>query len=333
MTENLTEARHYGTDRSGKLRCGLCPHNCLIADGKSGTCGVRSNRGGTLYTLIYGEVSAVAMDPIEKKPLYHFFPGSQILSIGTKGCNFKCSFCQNWHISQDLKAHTSRYSPEAIVRLAEQNSSVGIAYTYSEPMIWFEFVVDCARLARERGLVNVMVTNGFVNPGPLDELLECIDAMNIDLKSFREESYRRVQKGGLSGVLETIRAASSRCHVELTTLVVTGINDDLGEMREIISWIAALDRNIPWHISRYYPNFKYDAAPTDVDFMLKVCREAREKLHHVYCGNIAGSHGTSDTLCPSCGATVVSRTGYSTSMCALEGGRCARCGFDLRIRQ
>ena len=188
-----------------------------------------------------------------------------------------------------------------------------------------------SKLARSRGLKNVLVTNGFVNPEPLEELLEVTDAMNIDLKSFREETYKKVQKGTLSGVLKTIDRACRRCHVELTTLVVTGINDTLEEMREIIDWIAALDRQIPWHISRYYPNYRYDAPSTDVDFMLSVSEEAVRKLSFVFLGNISGSYGRSDTVCPSCKTTVITRTGYHVRINSLKEGRCGRCGFDLKI--
>jgi pyruvate formate lyase activating enzyme len=327
------EARHYRKADDGVVQCLLCPHNCTIREGKSGICGVRTNEKGTLVSAIYGELTAMAMDPIEKKPLYHFHPGSQILSIGTKGCNFKCSYCQNWNISQDANARSSEYSPEQVVAAAEKNDSVGIAYTYSEPMIWFEFVMDCAKIARTRGLKNVLVTNGFVNPAPLDELLEFTDAMNIDLKNFREESHRKVQKGRLSDVLRTIEAAHGRCHVELTTLIVTGINDTMEEMNDIINWIAALDGDIPWHVSRYYPSFRYDAPATDVEFLLEVCDRAKERLHHVYCGNISGSYGRSDTACPRCGTVAVKRSGYHIRVTGLEHGRCAKCGHDLKIPQ
>ncbi len=325
------EARHYGKADGGAVRCGLCPHNCVVHEGKSGICGVRINENGKLVSAIYGEVTAIAMDPIEKKPLYHFHPGSEILSIGTKGCNFKCSYCQNWNISQGANAGSRNYFPEEIVAAAEKHDSVGIAYTYSEPMIWFEFVMDCAKLARARGLKNVLVTNGFVNPAPLEELLEFTDAMNIDLKNFREETHRKVQKGHLADVLRTIETSRSRCHVELTTLVVTGINDNLEEMREIIDWISAQDRNIPWHVSRYYPSYRYDAPATDVNFVVQVCDLAKQKLDHVYCGNISGSYGWSDTSCPKCGAVVIRRSGYSTRVTGLDGGRCAKCGNDLKI--
>lgn len=331
--KELVEARYY--DFEGKrVRCRLCPHMCGVNEGKAGICGIRKNIGGKLYTTIYGEVTSIAMDPIEKKPLYHFYPGSGILSIGTKGCNFACPYCQNWRISQETDVPSEYYSPEYIVRAAIQNKSIGIAYTYSEPLIWFEYVMDCARLAKKEGLKNVLVTNGYVNREPLTELLEFVDAMNIDLKSFRDETYRKEQKGRLAPVLDTITTvAHARCHVELTTLVVTGMNDDMQEMTDIIDWIAALDRAIPWHISRYHPSYNYDAPSTDIQFMYRVYEKAIQKLDYVYCGNIASGHETSDTKCPSCRATVIARSGYAVEIRNLNNGKCGSCGYDLAVRQ
>ncbi len=314
------------------MQCRLCPHNCVINNGKNGICGVRKNEGGVLYSEIYGRLTAVAMDPIEKKPLYHFFPGSRILSIGTKGCNMKCPYCQNWHISQDRTAQTSYYPSDEIVGMAKRENSVGIAYTYSEPIIWFEYVRDTSLLAKTENLKNVMVTNGFINQEPLLKLLDFIDAMNIDLKSFREDTMMKVQKARLSNVIETIKTARAKgCHIELTTLVVTGINDDIEEMRDIVDFIASVDKNIPWHISRYYPNYKYDQHATDVPFMIKVREEAVKKLSYVYCGNVSPEEPGHNTICPSCKTTVIRRTGYFTKIDKLEGGRCAACGHDLGI--
>jgi pyruvate formate lyase activating enzyme len=329
---NAHEAAFYEKQDDKSVRCRLCPHNCIIRDGKYGICGVRKNNAGLLNTEIYGRLTAVAMDPIEKKPLYHFHPGSQILSIGTRGCNLKCPYCQNWHISQDRLAQTTFYHPEQIISAAVREGSIGIAYTYSEPLIWYEYVKDTAALAREKNLVNVLVTNGFINRAPLEELLPLIDAMNIDLKSFRDETYRTVQKGKLPDVLDTIRLSHERgCHIELTTLVVTGMNDDPAEMRGIIDFIASVDPAIPWHISRYYPNYRYDRPATDVSFMMKVLEEAEAKLHYVYCGNVPAGGRGHDTRCPSCNTTVIRRSGYHTRIVSMEGGRCGACGGDLRI--
>lgn len=325
------EAAHY-IKKNGDVVCTLCPNNCIIAEGKTGICGVRENQQRTLQSLIYGEVTSMAMDPMEKKPLYHFYPGSQILSIGTKGCNFKCPYCQNWSISQDLKARTKYFSPHQVIQIALDENSIGIAYTYSEPIIWFEYVLDCAKLAREKGLKNVLVTNGYINQKPLEELLEYVDAMNIDLKNFKDETYRKVQKGKIDPVLRTIEIAHRRkCHVEITTLIVTGINDNFEEMASLVDWIASVDKNIPWHVSRYFPNYRYDAPATDISFMLEVCKRAESKLNFIYCGNILGSYGWSNTICPHCKSEVIRRSGYRTEICGLVGNACAKCGNKLNI--
>ncbi len=325
------EAKYYTSISDDKVKCLLCPHNCVIKNDKAGICGVRKNINGKLFSTIYGETTGASMDPIEKKPLYHFYPGKDILSIGTKGCNLKCPYCQNWHISQDLSVRTSYIEPADIADIADEKDSIGIAYTYSEPFIWFEYILDYSKVIRSKGLKNVFVTNGFIETDPLNELLDYSDAMNIDLKSFRDETYKKVQKGNLQKVLQTIQMAHKKCHIELTTLAVTGMNDDLGELHEMIDWISSLDKNIPWHISRYYPNYKYDAPPTDIDFMLKLHDEAMKKLNYVFCGNIPGSYGGSDTICPSCKTTVISRSGYMTSLKEIKNGKCRKCGFDLKI--
>ena len=330
--KNKRVAKYYRVNEKGSIDCLLCPHSCVIPIEKTGICGVRKNIKGKLYSTNYAEITGLSYDPIEKKPLYHFYPGTNILSIGTKGCNFKCSYCQNWNISQDLGVKTSNYSAEEIVKDAIHSGSTGIAYTYSEPFVWFEYVLDCSKLAKDSGLKNVFVTNGYINPNPLEDLLEYSDAMNIDLKSFRDVTYKKVQNGKLNNVLETIQRVYERCHLEITTLIVTGVNDDINEMKDIISWISSIDRNIPWHISRYYPNYKYDAPSTDIDFMLKVYDEAVKSLNFVFCGNISGSYGRSDTICPSCKTTVISRMGYLVSIKALKEGNCGVCGCELKIQ-
>lgn len=327
------EALYYDRIEGGAVRCRLCPHECLITDGHTGICGIRRNRGGRLLAESYGQVTAIAMDPIEKKPLYHFHPGSRILSIGTRGCNLKCPYCQNWHISQDTHARATSYDPETIVSMALRERSVGIAYTYSEPLVWYEFVRDTAIRAHERGLVNVLVTNGFINRAPLDDLLPHIDAMNIDLKSCRDDTYRRVQKGALADVQACIaRAREAHCHVEVTTLVVTGLNDTLDELRDAVDFIASVDPSIPWHLSRYFPNYHYDREPTDVDFIMTVYREAKKKLPFVYVGNVQIMSDGSDTYCPSCNALAVARRGYSTRIAGLTAaGTCGHCGATLNM--
>ncbi|HOO72124.1 MAG TPA: AmmeMemoRadiSam system radical SAM enzyme [Spirochaetota bacterium] len=331
MAERYT-AQFYEAATDNRLRCHLCPHNCLIADGKSGICGARKNSGGVLYAETYGMITAIAMDPIEKKPLYHYYPGSRILSIGSRGCNLRCPFCQNWHISQDDRASTSYYSPEDIVTLALKNDSIGVAYTYNEPVIWAEYVIDTSRMARAKGLRNVMVSNGYINPAPLDDLLGVVDAFNIDLKSFNDETYKKALKGRLANVRESIeRIFAAGRHLEVTTLIVTGMNDSLAEMEQIYKFIASIDRKIPWHISRYYPNYKYHKDATDTDFLFKVYEEASKLLDYVYTGNVQGTSRGSDTICPGCGAVAINRKGYYTSPVNCTGGKCSKCGADLNI--
>lgn len=327
----MKEASYYEKHEGNKVQCRLCPHNCKVPENRTGICGVRKNRKGILYSKIYGQLTSVAMDPIEKKPLYHFYPSSSILSIGTRGCNMKCPYCQNWHISQDLSVSTTAYLPEEIVDAAARKDSIGIAYTYSEPVIWFEYIIDTARIASERGLKNVLVTNGFINREPLDELLQYTDAMNIDLKTFNPETYKKVQKATLEGVTSTIEQAHGRCHIEITTLIVTGINDTLREMKKIMDFISSLDKNIPWHISRYYPNYKHNSPATDIDFMMEVCDAGLKKLSYVYCGNISSGHRGNDTLCPSCGTLLIERRGYFTRTRDCEGGTCKKCGQKTHI--
>lgn len=328
---SFREAQYY-LKKGETVECQLCPHRCHIHDGKSGICGVRENRGGTLYTSIYGEVTSMAMDPMEKKPMYHFYPGSEIFSIGTKGCNLRCPFCQNWSISQDLSARSSYRSPEEIVKIALAEGSVGVAYTYSEPTIWFEYVKDCSIAAREKGLKNVLVTNGFINPGPLKEMTGFIDAMNIDLKSYNRDTYKKVMKADLDAVKETIRGAHAQgCFIEITTLVVTGINDNMDELIELAEFIASVDRRIPWHLSRYYPSYKYNEPATDVALLTDVWKAGVQILDYVFTGNVHPADSRSDTVCPNCHTVVISRRGYHTVIKELDKGKCKACGHELHI--
>ena len=311
------------------VRCELCPHRCLIADGKRGVCRVRENREGTLFALTYGRVSAIHLDPIEKKPLFHFHPGTEILSVGSIGCNFRCGFCQNWHLVLGQASLSPAGIPE-LVHAARESGAVGIAYTYNEPLIWFEFVMDCAREFRKAGMANVLVTNGHVSPEPLGELLPLVDAMNIDLKSMDPDFYRKVCQGTLAPVLDTIRAASRSVHVEITALLVTGENDSDDAIRKVVDFVAGTDPEIPLHFSRYFPQHRFTAPPTPPARLEAAHRIGREKLSYVYVGNyhLAGSE---DSRCPRCGATVVRRLGYRTSPIGLRGNRCASCTAKLRF--
>ena len=329
---SFKEALYYKKKDNVDAECLLCPHHCIIKPDKAGVCGVRVNKDGRLIASNYGEVTSIAMDPVEKKPLYHFYPGTEILSIGTKGCNLKCPFCQNWSISQDTEARSSFRSPEEIVNMAIVSGSIGVAYTYSEPTVWFEYVKDTALLAKEKGLKNVMVTNGYINPEPLEELTKFIDAMNIDLKCYSADAYSKTIKGGLEPVKNTIRRAYELgCFIEVTTLIVTGINDNLDELLEIAEFIASIDKRIPWHLSRYYPSYKYNQPATDVDFLTDVWESAIEILDYVFTGNVHPTDARSDTVCPKCHSVVISRNGYHTVIKELENGRCTQCNYELGI--
>ncbi|GAB4373850.1 MAG: AmmeMemoRadiSam system radical SAM enzyme [Deltaproteobacteria bacterium] len=311
------------------VRCGLCPHRCRIGEGKRGICRVRENRGGTLYALTYGRVAAVQVDPVEKKPLYHFHPGRHILSVGSIGCNFSCGFCQNHLLVEGASPLVPAPIPH-LVRAARDGGSVGIAYTYNEPLIWFEFVLDCAMAFREAGMANVLVTNGFVSPEPLRELLPVIDAMNIDLKSMDPQFYRKNCGGLLPPVLETIRTSAAATHVEVTNLMVTGENDSEEAVRAVVDFVAGIDPEIPLHLSRYYPQHRFSAAPTPPERLAAAWRIAREKLPYVYVGNYS-IEGAEDTRCPRCRSVAVRRRGYRTDPAGLSGGACASCGAPLRF--
>lgn len=273
-----------------KIQCDICPHNCILGEAETGFCRARSNRGGVIIPDSYGLVTSISLDPIEKKPLYRFYPGSRILSVGSYGCNFRCSFCQNHEISMAgrERAGTVRISSDELVEKAAEfipEGNIGIAYTYNEPLIGYEFVMDCAKLAKSKGLKNVLVTNGYINEEPLKRLLPFIDAMNIDLKAFTEDFYKSIS-GDIETVKKTIETAANECHVEVTTLIVPGENDSPEEMRLLSGWLAGVDENIPLHISRFFPRYKMtDKDATPIKTVYSLADIARERLKYVYEGN------------------------------------------------
>jgi pyruvate formate lyase activating enzyme len=312
-----------------KIECLICPHNCKIAEGKTGICGVRKNTGDRIDLLTYGVVSGISLDPMEKKPLYHFFPGSKILSIGSWGCNMKCDFCQNYHISQNVDIHPDeRIDIKRIIEKAlreAQNS--GIAFTYNEPVIWYEFVRDVSMAAKAAGLHTVMVTNGFVNENILYHFLGFIDAFNVDLKSFRNDFYRNISGAELEPVKKTLKiiAASGR-HLEITTLVIPGLNDSVTDFEQEVKWIAdEVGKDVPFHISRYFPMYKRSTPSTLLEALKGYYEIAVKHLHYVYVGNISSDYGQ-DTRCPGCGAIITRRTGYSTEYLNTGDGKCSVCG-------
>lgn len=325
-------AKYWTKSGSGAVvQCELCPHECKIADSAFGVCRVRGNSGGELFTNTYSQVISLSMDPIEKKPLYHFYPGAQILSTGPRGCNLKCQFCQNWDISQE-DGPTSLIEPEQLVEVAVKQESLGIAYTYTEPTIAFEFVMDTAKLARKAGLKNVLVTNGYVNPKPLAELLTVIDALNIDLKAMDDGFYRKYCGARLQPVLESIRnAAASDAIVEITNLLIPGYNDSDENIRLLVDFIASVDEFLPLHFSGYYPAYRFDAPPTPTEVLLHAHRIGEEKLAYVYTGNRRMDVGF-NTHCPKCGNLLVARSGFSADAPGITGnGTCSRCARSVDI--
>lgn len=330
----LKEAMYYEKLGDKRVLCRLCPHQCRIAPGKYGICRVRNNIEGTLYARNYGMISAAAMDPVEKKPLYHFYPGKYLLSLGTIGCNFSCKFCQNYHIAQQgVKDNAGRLyeaSESYLLSLCRQEEDcVGVAYTYNEPSVWYEYVLDTAKYIKEKGYKNVLVTNGYIAPKPLMELLLYIDAMNIDVKGFNEEYYRDICGGRLEGVKNTVETAAAKCHVEVTTLVVPGHNDSEDEMEKMCKWLSSINPSIPLHLSRYFPMYKMKEDPTPVETLKKLKKTAQNYMEYVYIGNLPGED--TGTYCPQCGALLLKRAG-GIFVEHLDDGICSKCGRTINIR-
>jgi pyruvate formate lyase activating enzyme len=334
------------TGAPGLVRCDLCPRRCRIPPGGWGACRVRGNAGGRGHIPFYGYVTALALDPIEKKPLYHFRPGSSILSAGFAGCNFRCPFCQNWHISQTAEAPGRFISPAELIALAKEGAAGGrgkgeagaqIAYTYSEPLVHAEYLLDCMALARKAGIANVLVSNGCVNTEAAGEILSLTHAVNIDLKCFSEKTYSAVLGGDLKTTRDFITlAVNLGVHTEITTLVVPGLNDGEQELENCGEFIAGLGRDgeglgtVPWHLSAYHPDYRWEAPPTESVQLREAARRARKRLRYVYTGNIAGE--TNDTPCPACGAALVKRRGLRVDTTGLElcregGEHSYRCRF------
>lgn len=334
----MREALLYQKLKDKRVYCHLCCHRCLIAPDKRGICSVRENRGGKLYSLVYGLAIAANVDPIEKKPLFHFLPGSQSFSIATAGCNFRCSFCQNWQESQIIKESGEiigeKLSPEEIVRRAKKTGCVSIAYTYTEPTIFFEYARETALLAKKEGLANVFVTNGYQTPETIKEMAKFVEAANVDLKSFSEDFYRKICGARLEPVLETIKLMyKAGIWLEITTLVVPGQNDSDKELSQIAQFIAQIDKNIPWHISRFRPDFQMsDSFPTPLETLEKAYQIGKKAgLKYVYLGNVLTETGE-NTYCPKCGSLAIKRFGYETEILAVnKKGKCQKCGEDLKI--
>lgn len=313
-----------------KIKCHLCPHQCLIAEGKFGVCSVRTNKEAGLKTINYGEITAISSDPIEKKPLYHFKPGQNILSVGSFGCNLACIFCQNYSIAH-YKAKSQYLSPEQLAeKCINLGDNLGIAFTYNEPSIWYEYVYDSSKRLKEAdpNLKVVLVTNGYIEREPLLELLPYIDAMNIDLKSFNETFYKEVCGGILATVLATIKDASKECHVEVTSLLINGLNDSGEEIEKIASFLSSVDKDIPLHLSRYFPNYKLQRPPTQIEVMLQGREIAKKYLNYVYLGNMGGVDNS--TYCPNCEGLLIERNNFYTNS-YMNNNLCPECGIDTKI--
>ena len=331
----MKEAMLYRQLDEGAVQCDLCAHRCKIEPERSGICHVRRNRGGALETLFYAKAIAAHVDPIEKKPLYHFLPGSTSFSVATVGCNFRCAFCQNADISQlSDSSHIAGQDlpPSQVVDAALSHRCQSISYTYTEPTIFFEYAYDTARLAQQKGLKNVFVTNGYMTPEAIEEISPYLDAANIDLKSFRDRFYRRSCGARLQPVLDSIQDMHRRgIWVELTTLIIPGHNDSDEELRDIAEFITGIDADIPWHVSRFIGRYKMaDVAPTPPETIHRAIEIGRSAgLKYIYAGNLPGNDAE-NTRCPSCGEVAIHRVGYRTRT-LLDGNRCANCGCELPL--
>ncbi len=321
----------YSLLEEGKVRCFLCNHQCIISPSKRGICGVRENQNGKLYTLVFGRAISLNVDPIEKKPIFHLFPGSTSFSIATVGCNFRCLQCQNHEISQmpvdEGRIEGSEVSPSKIVSLANDYGCRSISYTYTEPTIYFEYAYETSVLAKQQGIKNIFVTNGYMTEEALRKIQPYLDAANVDLKSFQEDFYKKVCGARLKPVLDNLRLMRSMgIWVEITTLVIPTLNDSENEFEEIAQFILSLGPEVPWHISAFYPTYKMLNIPRTPASLLHKARKIgiQAGLRYVYCGNIPGEEGE-DTFCPQCGRRVIQRVGFRVIKNDVVGGACRHC--------
>lgn len=317
--------KHF-TKNSDQITCELCPNYCKLTNGKTGRCLARKIVHGHLYSTNYAQVSALSLDPIEKKPLYHFYPGKRILSVGSWGCNLYCPFCQNSELSQAEQPSAELFPKDLVAQAHRMKNNVGVAFTYNEPGIWYEYIIDCAPVLKQQNLMTVLVTNGYLCEEPWLNLCKATDAMNIDLKAFTEAFYLKCG-GDLSTVKRNIKTAFEHgLHIELTHLVVTGRNDNESDFTKMVNWISQISESIPLHISRYFPNHKETAPATSPQIIEKFAEIASKKLQYVYCGNIAMQQ---DTYCPSCQKLLIKRNGYKTEK-IFDGHSCS-CGKVIHL--
>jgi len=328
------EARYYEKLPDREIKCTLCPRYCHLGDKERGYCGVRENDGGTYYTLVYGKVCAVNVDPIEKKPFFHFLPGTLAFSLATAGCNVNCRFCQNWQISQVRPEQVEAYDlpPEEVALAARRNNCPSIAYTYTEPVVFFEYMIDSSLASRKLGLKNLVVTGGHINPEPLEELIRAVDAIKVDLKSFSEAFYKEYVRGELKPVLEAIKLIHQRkMWLEIVYLVIPTLNDQESMIRQLCRWlIKEIGPDVPLHFSRFHPMYLLkNLPPTPIPTLEKLHSIAREEgLRYVYIGNVPG-HKAESTYCPFCGQLIIERVGYQVGRIELKNGRCRFCNAPI----
>ncbi len=332
----MKEAKLWEKQADGRVKCNLCGHRCSLNDGRFGICGARKNEKGILYSVAYGRLIATNIDPIEKKPLFHFLPGSKSFSLASAGCNFRCQFCQNYSISQlrneDLIKKSDNATPKEVVETARSRGCKSMSYTYTEPTVNFEFVYECSQLANERNIYNTWVTNGFMTAETIETITPYIDAANVDLKAFKEETYNDVLGGKLQVVLDSIKMMKEKgIWLELTTLVVPDMNDSDEELTKLAQFIADVDPLIPWHVSRYHADYKYltrrDKTPEKT---LEKAADIGKKagLKYIYCGNLWGSEGE-HTFCHSCNEKLVERYGFTILSNKIVGGKCSKCSSEI----
>ncbi len=338
----MHEAILYDKLEGGKIRCRVCPRLCVVADGKNGYCCVRGNREGSFYSLTYGKITSAAIDPIEKKPLFHFHPGTSVFSLGSAGCNLRCVHCQNWEIAhdkpgQDELARMAGLTPEQAVAAARENNCAGIAWTYNEPTIWLEYTIDTAKLAREAGLYTVYVTNGYATLEAVDAIGPLLGAYRVDVKGFTDELYVNLANAkNWRTILAAAEQAKKKwsCHVEIVTNVIPTMNDDDAQLKNIAEWIRdALGPETPWHVTRFMPYLKLSYLPPTPVATLERARTIglEAGLDFVYIGNVPG-HAGENTFCPECGALDIERDGYATKLKGItEKGDCSECGKPLGL--